>query len=203
MEDPELSVEAVHRGFFPVRDLLDRCTGDDDEIYIPGVSMRDAQPLANDVDTHDFMGSVPVQSVSIFLGQNTRCLGHMHPFGQAVLTQVVGQKEVLLYSPEDMGKLYMRSCLSSGFFQSRVNFHSLHPERFPRLNEATPWRVRLDPGDALFIPVHWLHVPVGFGFTVSVTHWWRAKPTEWGSVSAALRSLVGAAWHLLSIPFSR
>jgi hypothetical protein len=204
MDAAELSVSAVHQGFFSVRDLLERCsTEEEEEVYIPGIAMKNTPELIDDVDGYGFLAGQPLRAISMFMGRNTRCLGHMHPFAQAVLTQVVGEKDVLLFSPSDLAKLHMHSWASTGFFQSRINFHALQSDRFPQLADATPWRVRLQPGDALFIPVHWLHVPVGIGFSASVTHWWRSQPGQWGGVSAALRSIFGSIFSFVSQALSR
>ncbi|MGB0640957.1 MAG: cupin-like domain-containing protein, partial [Myxococcota bacterium] len=194
LDETELSVEKVHQGFFPMSDLLKQCADESgDEVYIPGVAFKSVPVLFDDIEDLRFLSATPLRAVSGFFGRNTRCLGHMHPFSQAVLTQVVGSKEVVLYSPEDLNKLYLHPWWRDGFFQSRINFHALEAERFPLLQDARASVVRLEPGDALFIPVHWLHVPVGVGFSASVTHWWRSAPTEWGGLRPAVRSIVGAA----------
>jgi hypothetical protein len=204
MNDAELSVSAVHQGFFPVRELLEQCRSDDEEeVYIPGIAMKNAPELIDDVERYDFLAGQNLRAISMFMGRNTRCLGHMHPFAQAVLTQVVGEKDVLLFSPSDLARVYMHPWTSTGFFQSRINFHALQAERFPQLADVTPWRVRLQPGDALFIPVHWLHVPVGIGFSASVTHWWRSSPGQWGGLSAALRSIFGSLVSVVSHALTR
>jgi len=204
MNDAELSVSAVHQGFFPVRELLEQCSSDDEEeVYIPGIAMKNAPELIDDVERYGFLAGQNLRAISMFMGRNTRCLGHMHPFAQAVLTQVVGEKDVLLFSPSDLARVYMHPWTSTGFFQSRINFHALQADRFPQLADATPWRVRLQPGDALFIPVHWLHVPVGIGFSASVTHWWRSSPGQWGGLSAALRSVFGTIFSVVSQALTR
>ena len=204
LDEPELSVDKVHQGFFSIADLLNQCAGDGvDEVYIPGVPFKSVPALFEDIDTYNFLSKTRLRAVSGFFGRNTRCLGHMHPFAQAVLTQVVGAKEVVLYAPKDLDKLYLHPWWRDGFFQSRINFHALEAERFPLLREACAYTVQLEPGDALFIPVHWLHVPVGIDFSASVTHWWRSSPSEWGGVAPAVRSLTGSVSASLQNVFHR
>ena len=198
-EQPEIGVEDVHLGMTSASEVLKRCAepGSSEE-YIPGLNLKDCPSLGDDIAPPAFVDASRLRSVSIFLGRNTRCLGHFHPFAQAVLTQVVGEKDVDLYAPRDLGRVYLRNWYEKGFFQSRVNFHGDHEGQFPRLAEATRWTVRLRPGDQLFIPVHWLHVPTGNGMTASVTHWWRARWQEWGGPGVGARCIAGLGMMSIS-----
>jgi hypothetical protein len=199
LDQDELSVEKVHQGFAQLSTVLDECdSASDTEAYVPGIPLKSAPALLADIERPAFLDNQPLRQTSLFLGQNTRCLGHMHPVAQAVLTQVAGEKEIVMYAPHDLSKLYMHPVWDTAFFQSRVNFHALDADRFPRIAEAQAFTVRLQPGDSLFIPVHWLHVPTGFGWTLSVTHWWRSQWMQWTDWSAATRSILGAAFTPIS-----
>lgn len=199
LEKAEIGVEDVHLGRTSAAQVLDRCEGPGtSEEYIPGMNLKDVGSLSDDIAAPGFVDRAWLRSVSIFLGRNTRCLGHFHPFAQAVLTQVVGDKDVDLYAPEDLSRVYLRKWYEQGFFQSRVNFHGDHAGEYPRLAQARRWTVRLRPTDQLFIPVHWLHVPTSIGMTASVTHWWRARWQEWGGMGIGARCLAGVAMMALS-----
>jgi len=52
-------------------------------------------------------------------------------------------------------------------------------ERFSRFAEAKPLDFRLEPGEILFIPVHWWHLTNVEGYQVSVTQIWRASVRQW------------------------
>jgi hypothetical protein len=58
---------------------------------------------------------------------------------------------------------------------SRVDYRTPDHERFPRFKRAIPLELILEPGEILFIPVHWWHVTSVSGITVSVTALWRAR----------------------------
>ena len=136
------------------------------------------------------LSTLDIYATTIFLGRNTKCIGHFHPRTQALLCQVQGVKRVWMYPPTELKRLYLGPMWSDGFFQSQVNFYGEN-SLFPLVANAKGLLFELHPGDALFIPLHWLHVPEGDGWNVSVTHWWRPKLEEWTLSSATLRSLLG------------
>jgi histone arginine demethylase JMJD6 len=114
---------------------------------------------------------------------------HMHAF----LSQIHGEKEVVLFAPEDGRYLYPRD--------GRYANHSMvddidHPdlERFPLFVRAQPWRCTLGPGDTLFIPSGWWHTTrmVGLSIMVSVNTAngvnWRAFVADYCADAAEHRS---------------
>ncbi len=191
---PELAVSKVHQGHVPLRDALQQMTEHPDrETYVPGFKLRQSPELLAQTTRPAILDQYTIDNTSVFTGTHTRCLGHMHPRVQALLCHVEGTKKVVLYSPDQLAKLYMHPTWSTGFFQSKVNFDDIDAERFPMLEEATPMVAELQPGDALFIPVHWLHTPTGSAYSASATYWWRARMSDTTSFRAAARSAVGMA----------
>jgi hypothetical protein len=115
----------------------------------------------------------------LFAGYQAITAGHFHPFTHALICQVTGRKRVVLYPPEAGPSLYPHPWFSPAFFWSRIDF--LHPDhvRFPALREVRGLECILEPGDAVFIPVHWWHWTQGFAFSVSVLSSWTAALREW------------------------
>jgi jumonji domain-containing protein 7 len=95
-----------------------------------------------------------------------------------LLCQIAGQKELILYPPHDLSKLYYRgrhkgklqyrypneftrdpSQLSHQpvIFGSSIIVDQLDLLTYPLYKDAKPVRVLLQPGDVLYIPAYWHH----------------------------------------------
>jgi hypothetical protein len=84
----------------------------------------------------------------------------------AAITQIYGEKEFVLYAPDDGRYLYPSD--------KRAN-HSLVDdpcdqdlERFPLLARATQYRVVLEPGDTIYVPAGWWHTARVLSPSISV-----------------------------------
>ena len=139
----------------------------------------------------------------VFFGKDTFAAMHYHATAQAMLCQVVGKKRLLLFSPQDFHRIYPESWFSPRFIWSRVDFSQPDPDlaRFPALREAQPYECLLEPGDALFIPVHWWHATYGLDRSFSISYFWRAAWREWRLPSPGIRSFVGH--HLDQVVYTR
>lgn len=194
----KLEMARIQRGTMSLRELLaeiQRSPEEGDELYVPGLSLPPGSPLARDVAMPSVLAASDVYATTVFFGRNTQCIGHFHPRTQALLGQVQGVKRIWMYPPSELRRLYLFPLLSPGFFRSQVNFYG-DRSQFPRLSEAKGELFELHPGDALFIPLHWLHVPEGKGWNVSVTNWWRPRLREWTFSAASARSLIGIGLEL-------
>ena len=126
---------------------------------------------------------------------------HMHAF----LSQIYGEKEVVLFAPGDGRYLYPRDGRYAN--QSRVD-NVDHPdlERFPLFVRAQPWRTTLGPGDTLFIPSGWWHTTrmVSMSIMVSINTAnsvnWRDFVADYCAEAAQRRSpaYVRVLWLYLS-----
>ncbi|XP_032442882.1 lysine-specific demethylase 8 [Xiphophorus hellerii] len=89
---------------------------------------------------------------------------------QNFLAQVVGNKYIRLYSPEDTEKLYPHeSQLLHN--TSQVEVESPDAERFPEFVKAPYLECVLQPGDVLFIPVKYWHYVRSLEISFSVSFW--------------------------------
>lgn len=190
---PRMGLERIHQGTTSLLGILRECEASPEqgrEIYVPGLDLPPRMPLTDDIGLPALISDRKIYSTSVFLGRNTRCIGHYHAKSQALLCQVQGIKRVWMYPPAELGRLYPFPAWSPGFFRSQVNFYG-DRSQFPRVEKARGELFELHPGDALFIPMHWLHVPEGLGWTVTVTHWWRPGLSEWPLNFATTRTLFG------------
>jgi Cupin-like domain len=189
---PWVDVERLEHGSMSLLKMLgefERSPMDGEEIYVPGLDLPRANPLAGDIDRPALLSGRTIYATSVFLGRNTKCIGHYHAKTQALLCQVQGVKRIWMYPPAVLKHLHLFPVWSSGFFRSQVNFYGDH-RAFSRVAEAAGLLFELHPGDALFIPLHWLHVPEGIGWNISVTHWWRPALREWPWSATTARTLL-------------
>ncbi len=203
----ELDIQAVHRGRWPLAEFFGRAllANELDELYMAGTTIAGLSGFADQYQRPALLDRLApeLSGPSLFAGRNTRCLGHFHARTQALLVQVQGRKQVLCFAPRELASLGLEPAHAEGFHRSRINFHAL-PElheqlraRFAAAGSLRAWSCWLEPGDALFIPLHWLHVPWGPGWSVSLTWWWQAALRHWTCPSASLRALVGMASHVV------
>jgi hypothetical protein len=73
----------------------------------------------------------------------------------ASITEIYGEKEFILYPPEDSAYVYPKQDMSN---QSQIA-DPQHPdlERFPLFAKATQHHTVLHPGDMVFVPSRWWH----------------------------------------------
>lgn len=117
----------------------------------------------------------------VFFGTDTQSATHFHVRDQAILEHLRGQKRVVLTGPKTTDRMATNSP-----FGGRPQFSTLGPEagqdaleRFTEIVGNEAMSVDLEPGDGLFIPVHWWHWAEGFGESLSVTTFWRAAYSDW------------------------
>lgn len=93
----------------------------------------------------------------------------MHYDGEnahATITQIYGEKEFIVYKPEDSERLYPNP--------SRPNHSQIDDpvrqdlERFPLLAKATQYRTVLGPGDMVFVPCRFWHSARALSVSISV-----------------------------------
>ena len=193
-----MDLARIQQGRTSLHGLLSDCAADPDgdELYVPGMSLPASAAVTRDIEEPSLLSGLKTFGTTIFLGRNTRCIGHFHPMAQALLCQVQGVKRVWLFPPSQFGRLHLFPPWSESFYQSEVNFYG-DVTPFPRLRRAKGIMYELHPGDALFIPLHWLHVPEGGGWTAAVTFWWRPGPVEWLRSAGSGRALVGIGAELM------
>ena len=98
---------------------------------------------------------------------------HFHPGFEALMCQVRGTKEVLLLGTD----IDVWRALTPALDAHAVSFE-IGAHEFPAYEQLTATRVRIEAGDALYIPSWWWHVveAVDDSFGLTVPHWW---PSKW------------------------
>lgn len=200
---PRMDLSRIHRGLTSLHGLLRACQADPDgpELYVPGISLPPHAGLMRDIEEPRLLSPYRTFGTTVFLGRNTQCIGHFHPKAQALLCQVQGIKRVWMFPPSELGRLHLFQVWSRDFYQSAANFYG-DLAAFPGVRRAKGRMYELHPGDALFIPQHWLHVPEGRGWTAAVTYWWRPGVSEWLRSAGSLRALAGVGAELARRTFA-
>ena len=151
-----------------------------DRYYMTEHELSKVSPkLVADVDFGRYVDRGSVYEPLLFLGRDTCMPLHYHGTTEALLCQITGSKDVILYGPDQFARLYARPWYAPSPLFSEVDGRNPDLSRFPKYGAAIPMRFRLEPGDTLFIPVHWWHFTRVQGYQVSVTHFWKAKLRNW------------------------
>jgi hypothetical protein len=131
--------------------------------YLYGKSyLLDAVPaLRADLATPACLGpeAKPFQRLWI---SSAGCVTPLHyDLSNGLLCQVRGSKQVWLFDPGQLDRLYPRGAEFPGLDnferQSRVDIHHPDYELFPELRRAAALECHLRQGDTLFIPSNWWH----------------------------------------------
>ncbi len=99
----------------------------------------------------------------LFIGQSETVFGNVHQDQVAVhvgFVQLEGEKEFVMFPPEDGQYLYPFAGRQFPYElrNSEIHFNDLENyERFPLLRKASPRRLRLKAGEAMFLPADWWH----------------------------------------------
>lgn len=88
-----------------------------------------------------------------------------------LLTQVVGEKRLFLFSPSDSEHLYPHE---HELLNNTAEVDPRNPdlERHPKYKNAKPYYCVLKPGQMLYIPPKWWHFVESLSISFSVSFWW-------------------------------
>ena len=110
-----------------------------------------------------------VNNLEIFLGGPGGKFPYLHydvMHLHAWITQLHGDKEFTLYSPDQAELLYPRADLP---WQSAIrNHHAADFARYPLLRKARPQKIVIHAGETLFLPCGWWHTARSLTMTISV-----------------------------------
>jgi len=129
--------------------------------------------LAQDLGFPKFIPREKVFSSVLRVSSKSSVLFTHYDVMENVLLQIRGQKDVILFSPREVEKLY-----SLDGRQLLPDPRSYDAKRFMGVRKANSVRVRLCPGEALYIPAFWFHSVQALQFCMSVNVFWRRLPAS-------------------------
>ncbi len=123
----------------------------------------------------------------LFFGRSSFTDLHEHSGSDAFMCQISGTKEVILFPPDDINAkaLYRRP----GSNWSPVRLFNVDLKKFPLFSKATPYRVTVNAGDALYIPNPWWHAVVSLDDVTTTTVACFFPPKRYDFKSPQTRSL--------------
>ncbi|CAG9784896.1 unnamed protein product [Diatraea saccharalis] len=94
-----------------------------------------------------------------------------HDSKKNLLTQVVGEKQIFLFSPQDSEYLYPHD---HELLHNTSKVDPRHPDllKYPKYKDAKVYYCVLSPGQMLYIPPKWWHFVESLSISFSVSFWW-------------------------------
>lgn len=180
--------------FMPLRRFLALSESDRHRhYYLAEIPLARALPgLLHEVERPRVVEGARVIKEVIFIGRDTFTTLHYHRGTQALLAQVTGRKQVVLFPPHETSRLYPEPWYSLFTNFSRIDLEGeveQRLQRHPRFAEARPLTCMLEPGEMLFIPIQWWHAARGEGLSISLTTFWRARFRDWNFPAPGIRDL--------------
>ena len=159
--------------------------------YMESVELADlAEGLYRDVPIPADLDDLPDIADTVFFGRNTGSCCHIHPHEEALVLQLMGTKVFTLYHPDDVRNLYFEP-ITGDYRRSRVDCGAIDYRQFPRARHLRRIDVVLEPGDALYLPVHWAHWTAATGFTFTLTRFFAARLRHYRFPSPGIRCILG------------
>ncbi len=143
----------------------------DREFYVPHEPIQRFPALVQDIT---LARPLSESRVNLWFGSANTLSGLHHDRSPNWYTQVYGEKQFILFSPDQVPFLYPQGDRHT----SAVD--PVHPdlEAHPRFADARPLVVRVKAGQVLFMPSYWWHHVTSLSVSISVNQWWRADLSE-------------------------
>lgn len=163
------------------------------------------EALRQDIGTYSFLTEPHRTALniypenSIYLYRSSVTDWHYHASAEALQTQIVGSKEVILLPPSNTVWTYMRAVQAS-----RVSSYDAEWSAFAQARRVVPFRAVLSAGDALYIPNYWWHLVSTRGHRslgATVPTWWDSPlhvqmDLRYPAARQSVRSVVSGALPL-------
>ncbi|MCX8477142.1 MAG: cupin-like domain-containing protein [Sphingomonas sp.] len=186
----------------PLPDFLDRLAAEagkdrPDALALQGLSAR--EHLHGFAEAHP-MPLLPAEvPARLWIGNAAKVAIHHDP-SENIACVAAGHRRFTLFSPEQVGNLYMGpfNPTPAGVQVSMAHLTAPDLTRYPRFAAAleAAQSAELEPGDALYIPYQWYHhVEALDRFNLLVNYWWDPAPalpgSPWDAMMHALMTVRG------------
>ena len=107
------------------------------------------------------------------------CVTPLHyDMRSTLLTQMHGTKEVTLFPPSELRRMYPHGIRRETYFYSRVDPEAVDAKLFPDFPSGLRTTFELKPGDALLLPPFWWHRVRSRDLSVSASVLWRLRAED-------------------------
>jgi lysine-specific demethylase 8 len=154
-----------------IRRIANDSNGEAPKGYLSVFKVFNAFPeLRKDVDFSLLSQFKMKNTAKGWIGPAGTVTGYHVDWGDNVLAQICGRKEVRLVAPADSKFMYPSKRFDQGTMSSEMDVDNLDAERFPLFANATEYRVVIHPGEMLFIPRGWWHHVRSLDKSISVSN---------------------------------
>lgn len=151
-------------------------------LYLQEYSLEHFPEIKEDIPLPEFTAGIQESAFTknLWFGQrDTRSPLHFDS-SDNLFMQIYGEKSVLLYAPIDSKFLFQsqprRDNIRHPIYFSNIPNIDVLDEFYEVSQQATPYCVKLNPGDILFIPQFWWHeVKSLFTSSISVNYWFEKE----------------------------
>lgn len=171
--------QSVHMSMAEYIERLRECKEFRQSHYLAEIPVENAfDDTANCISlaTPTFLrGKEPKFRRMLFLGIDTFSTAHYHrQCDQALLCQLEGEKVVRLFPPAVAKHLSLWPWYAPRSNHSQIRFSGTEQdtELLPDAAKSEMIEVTVRPGQALYIPDHWVHLVYGRKENISVTYFW-------------------------------
>jgi len=126
--------------------------------------------LANDVDFSLLSQFKLKNTPKGWIGPAGTVTGYHVDWGDNVLAQICGRKEVRLVAPADSKYMYPSQRFDQGTLSSELDVDNYNAQQFPLFEKAIEYRIIIQPGEMLFIPRGWWHHVRSLDKSISVSN---------------------------------
>lgn len=126
--------------------------------------------LQEDIDLSIFTKHTKKNNIFCWIGPKGTITGFHYDSLNNLLTQVMGEKLVIIASPKQKKNMYVSDKFELAAVSSEVDINNYNKEKHPRIQDVDFFSVVLEPGDALFIPRNWWHYVRSLNTSISISN---------------------------------